>query len=241
MAGKLYTVGVGPGDPELVTIKAARLIAGAQVIAYFAKRGSYGHARQIAAPYIVAGTEELRLDYPYTTDMECTDPRYAREMAEFYASAATAIAAHLAEGRDVVLLCEGDPFFYGSSMHLFDRLGHTFKTEVVPGVTGMSGCWTSAATPMLRGDEVLAVLPGTLPETELVQRLADCDAAVIMKVGRNLQKIRTALASADKLDRAIYIERGTMRGERILPMSGLAEMQAPYFSLILVPGVQGTR
>ena len=140
----------------------------------------------------------------------------------------------------MALLCEGDPFFYGSSLHLLDRLG-TFRSEVVPGVTGMSGCWTRASLPMTHGDDVLAVLPGTLDEDDLAARLRGCDAAVIMKVGRNLPKIRAALLRAGQAERAVYVERGTMPGERIAPLSDLDGGPAPYFSMVLVPGRQGPR
>jgi precorrin-2/cobalt-factor-2 C20-methyltransferase len=126
-------------------------------------------------------------------------------------------------------------------MVLFDRLGRDYATEAVPGVTGMSGCWTRAGLPMLHGDDVLSVLPGTLSEAELARHLAMCDAAVIMKVGRNLPKIRAALATAGLLDRALYVERGTMPGERICRLSTRGQEAAPYFSLILVPGRQRPR
>jgi precorrin-2/cobalt-factor-2 C20-methyltransferase len=240
-AGRFRIVGVGPGDPELMTLKAARLIAAAPVVAFFAKRGRPGHARSIAAECIAATAEELRLDYPFTTEMSVDDPRYATEMAAFYDECAGRMAQRLDRGLDVVLLCEGDPFFYGSSMVLFDRLGAAYAVEAIPGVSGMSGCWTRAAAPMLHGDDVLSVLPGTLPQATLSERLGGCDAAVIMKVGRNLPKVRAALDTAGLLGRAIYVERGTMAGEAIQPLATLHRDTAPYFSLVLVPGRQRPR
>jgi precorrin-2/cobalt-factor-2 C20-methyltransferase len=239
--GAFFTVGLGPGDPELMTLKAARIIGSAPVIAYFAKRGRPGHARTIAAPHLSPETEELRLEYPFTTEIPVDDPRYRAEITQFYERAAARIADRLQAGQDVALLCEGDPFFYGSSMYLFDRLGAGFRTEIIPGVTGMSGCWTSAHLPMTHGDDVLTVLPGTLDEDRLAERLRGCDAAVIMKIGRNLPKIRAALARAGLDSRAIYVERGTMTGERIIPLAELGHDPAPYFSLVLVPGRQRWR
>ena len=241
MAGTFFTVGLGPGDPELMTLKAARIIAGAPVIAFFAKRGRPGHARSIVEGRINPAAEELRLDYPFTTEVALDDPRYAAEISTFYEACAATIAARLDAGLDVALLCEGDPFFYGSSMYLFDRLRAAHRSEVVPGVPGMSGCWAQAGTPIVHGDDVLAVLPGTLAEDQLVARLRNCDAAVIMKVGRNLQKIRAALARAGVAERAIYVERGTMQGQRILPLCDFADEPAPYFSMVLVPGRQRAR
>ncbi len=239
--GRLQIIGVGPGDPELMTLKAARLIASAPVVAYFHKRGRRGHARGIAAGRIGPAALELALEYPFTTEIALNDPRYAAGMAEFYAACAGRIAARLDLGDDVALLCEGDPFFYGSSLPLLDRLSGSYRTEVVPGVSGMSGCWTRAGAPITHGDDVLSVLPGTLGEDRLTACLAACDAAVIMKVGGNLERIRAALRRSGREARAIYVERGTMAGERVLSLADLASGPAPYFSLVLVPGRQKAR
>ena len=239
--GTLYTVGLGPGDPELMTLKAARIIAEVPVIAFFAKRGRTGHARGMVEGRISATAEELRFDYPFTTEIPVDDPRYATEIGAFYEIAGARIADRLNAGQDVGLLCEGDPFFYGSSLAMLDRLGAAYPSEVIPGVTGMSGCWTGARTPMMDGDDVLTVLPGTLDEDRLFARLDGSDAVVIMKVGRNLPKIQAVLRRAGLAERAIYVERGSMRGERILPLAEMEGQNAPYFSLVLVPGRQRAR
>lgn len=241
MSGIFHVVGLGPGDPELMTVKAARVIAASPVVAFFAKRGRTGHARTIAADYIDGSVEELRFEYPFTTEVALDDPRYRAEIVAFYDACAAALAERLAAGRDAVLLCEGDPFFYGSSMYIFDRLRPSFRSEVIAGVSAMSGCWTCAGTPIAHGDDVLTVLPGTLDEEGLTARLRGADAAVIMKIGRNLPKIRAALARAGLAERAIYVERGTMAGERILPVMELDDRPAPYFSIVLVPGRQRAR
>ena len=241
MSGIFHVVGLGPGDPELMTVKAARIIAAAPVVAYFAKRGRTGHARTIAAAHIGADAEEMRFEYPFTTEIALDDPRYRAEIVGFYDECAARLGARLEAGRDAVLLCEGDPFFYGSSMYLYDRLSPAFPSEVVPGVSAMSGCWTRAGTPIAHGDDVLTVLPGTLDEDGLTARLQRSDASVIMKIGRNLPKIRAALDRAGLADRAIYIERGTMANERIVMLSERDESPAPYFSLVLVPGRQRER
>ena len=241
MSGTFYTVGLGPGDPELLTLKAARVIASAPVIAFFAKRGRQGHARTIAAEHIGSDTEELRFEYPFTTEVALNDPRYRREITSFYEESAARIAERLRAGADVALLCEGDPFFYGSAMYLFDRLAGAFPHEVVPGVSGMSGCWTRAGLPMTHGDDVLTVLPGTMDEDRLAERLAGSDASVIMKVGGNLPKIRAALRRAGLEARATYVERGTMAREVISPLAEVDGRPAPYFSLVLVPGRQRVR
>lgn len=238
---RLYGVGIGPGDPELLTLKAARIIGQAPVIAYFCKAGRPGQARTIAEGHLNPAAEHLRLEYPFTIEVPVSDPRYLIEIGKFYDAAAELVAAHLEEGRDVAVICEGDPFFYGSFMYLHDRLHERFPTEVIPGITGMGGCWTRAGSPITHGDDVLTVLPGTLEAAAMTARLAVADAAVIMKVGRNLGKIRTALAETGLLSRAIYVERGTMAEESILPLSAVEGSSAPYFSLILVPGRQRPR
>lgn len=239
--GTLYGIGLGPGDPELITVKATRLIAAAGVVAFFAKKGRIGHARTIVRDYLREGVEELRLEYPVTVEIPVADERYNSRIQPFYREAAAVIADRLDAGHDVAVLCEGDPFLYGSFMHLFDRLAGGYRTEVVPGVSGMSGGWTNARLPMVHGDDVLAILPGTLNEDRLLARLAGSDAAVIMKVGRNLPKIRAALARAGLLDRAIYVERATMPGQRIVRLSERSDDPAPYFSIILVPAPPGGR
>ncbi len=239
--GTLHVVGMGPGDPELLTLKALRLIGAAPVVAYFAKRGRLGHARSVAGERLRPDAIELRFEYPFTTELPVEDPRYPAEMGVFYEDCARQVAAHLDAGRDVALLCEGDPFFYGSSMYLFDRLSADYRQEVVPGVTGMSGCWTAAAMPIAHGDDILCVLPGTLDEDRLTARLGACDAAVIMKVGRNLPKIRRALDRTGLSERAVYVERGTQHGQVLSPVADTDGRAAPYFSMVLVPGRQRTR
>jgi precorrin-2/cobalt-factor-2 C20-methyltransferase len=235
-AGALRVVGVGPGDPELMTLKAARILAAADVVAFFAKAGRPGHARSIVNGAINPAAEELRLEYPFTTEVALDDPRYLAEMGAFYEACAATLAERLDGGCEVALLCEGDPFFYGSSMYLFDRLARDYPHEVIPGVTGMSGCWAEARLPICHGDDVLCVLPGTLSEAILAARLRSADAAVIMKVGRNLEKIRRALDQAGLLERAVFVERGTMGDQRIQMLARIEQDSASYFSLILIPG-----
>lgn len=240
MTGTLYTIGMGPGDPELLTVKAARLLARLPVIAHCARRDRTGHAWGIAAAYVSGQVRELRFDYPYTTEIPHGDPRYQAGMRAFYDHAARCIAAALEGGEDVGLLCEGDPFFYGSAMYLHDRLGADYPTRTIPGVTGMSGCWSRAGLPITHGDDILTVLPGTLDETALAERLAATDAAVIMKLGRNMPKVRAAIARAGLTNRAVYVERGSMAGERVLPLAEV-NSDVPYFSMVLIAGRQGAR
>jgi precorrin-2/cobalt-factor-2 C20-methyltransferase len=241
MSGKLIGVGVGPGDPELLTLKALRVLKSADVVAHFAKAGHPGKARAIVAEHLQPGVIELPLLYPVTTEIPRSEPKYCNTIAQFYDDCAATVASHLDEDRTVAVICEGDPLFYGSYMHLQVRLAARYPTDVVAGVTGMSGSWSATGTPIAQGDDVFTVLPGTLPEAELERRLADADAVVVMKVGRNLAKVRRALTRAGRLERAIYVERGTMADAVMLPLAEKAGDDAPYFATILVPGWEDRR
>ncbi len=238
--GRLYGVGLGPGDPDLITLKSLKAMQAAPVIAYFAKRGRRGHARTIVDGLLTPGVAELPLVYPVTVEIPFDSPAYREQLAAFYEEASEALAVHLREGRDVALLCEGDPLFYGSFMHLYVRLREDFPVTICPGITGMSGCWTAAGAPMTWGDDALSVLPGTLPHEELVRRASDADALVFMKLGRNFAKVRSVLKETGLLERAIYVERGSMADEKVMPLTQKPDDAAPYFSIIIVPG-QGRR
>jgi precorrin-2/cobalt-factor-2 C20-methyltransferase len=237
--GRLIGVGTGPGDPELLTLKAVRALGEAQVVAHFARRGGNGNARATISAHLRPDVIELPLIYPVTTEIDRNHGDYKSAIGDFYVQAAERVASHLTAGRTVAVLSEGDPLFYGSYMHLHVRLAPLFPTEIIPGVTAMSGCWSEVAMPIAQGDDVLAILPGTLSEFELTRRLADSDAAVIMKVGRNLKKIRRALEASGQLGRAVYVERGTMPETVSMRLADKADDGAPYFSIVLVPGWAG--
>ena len=238
-AGTLIGVGVGPGDPGLVTLNAIAALKKAEVVAHFAKAGNASNARAIIAAHLTTGVEELKLLYPVTTEIPKMDAAYRESIRAFYDDAAQTIAARLDQGRTVAVIAEGDPLFYGSYMHLHVRLSSRYETEIVAGVTGMSGCWSAIGTPIAQGDDVFTVLPGTLPEYELERRLADTDAAVVMKIGRHLAKVRRALDRAGRLDRAIYVERGTMVNASVMKLTDKLDTFAPYFAMVLVPGWEG--
>ena len=222
MTGTLHGVGLGPGAPDLLTLRAARLIEGAAVVAYPALAGGDSLARSIAADLIPATAHEIRIDVPMTR---------ARAPAQAaYDDGAAHIADHLAAGRDVVALCEGDPLFYGSFMYLMARLRDRFRVVVTPGVTSFTACAAAAALPLAARDETMTILPGTLPDDALRARLRDADTVAIMKVGRHLPRLR-ALLAAEGLD-ATYVERATTGAERVLPLAEAPD-DAPYFSMIL--------
>jgi precorrin-2 C20-methyltransferase/precorrin-3B C17-methyltransferase len=236
VTGRLYGVGLGPGDPELITLKAARLIAEADVIAFHAGVGKQSNARRIAAGLIPEGVIEEELRYPVTTGSTAHPGGYAGAMAEFYEECAARLAVHLEAGRTVVILAEGDPLFYGSYMYMHDRLADRFETEVVPGVPAFAAATATVASPLVRQTDVLTILPGTLDEPELARRLADTDGAIIMKLGRTFPKVVSALRQAGRLEGALYVERASMPEERWLPVADVDPETVPYFSLIVVPG-----
>lgn len=236
VAGRFAGVGVGPGDPELITRKAARLIAEADVVAYHSAAGKPSNARRIAADLIAGGTVEEQLTYPVTTGSTTHPGGYVGAMAEFYERSAATLAAHLDAGRDVVLLAEGDPLFYGSYMYMHDRLAGRYQTEIVPGIPAFAAATAAVASPLVRQTDVLTVLPGTLPEPELARRLADTDGAIIMKLGRTFPAVRRALEAAGRLPHAMYVERASSPGQRWLPVAEVDPESVPYFSLIVVTG-----
>ena len=234
--GTLIGVGVGPGDPELLTLKAIRVLKEVEVVAHFAKAGNASNARATIVDHIRPDMTELTFRYPVTTEIPRNTRDYCDRMRTFYDDSAATVAAHLDAGHRVAVICEGDPLFYGSYMHLHVRLAARYPTEVVAGVTGMSGCWSAVATPIAQGNDVFTVLPGTLSENELERRLEDANCAVIMKLGRNLPKVRRALRRAGRLDRAIYVERGTTANAASMRLTAKMDDEAPYLSMVLVPG-----
>ncbi|MBN6037961.1 precorrin-2 C(20)-methyltransferase [Amycolatopsis sp. 195334CR] len=235
MSGVLYGVGLGPGDPELVTIKAARVIAEADVIAYHSARHGRSIARSVAEPYLRAGQLEEALVYPVTTETTDHPGGYDGAIAEFYELSAKRLAEHLDAGRSVVVLCEGDPFFYGSYMYMHERLADRYEAHVIPGVTSVSGAAAMVGLPLVQKEEVLTVLPGTLPGPQLAMKLAEADAAAVLKLGRTFTTVRDALAEAGKLDDAWYVERATWGSQRIERLAEVDPASVPYFSLALLP------
>ncbi len=242
-AGRLTGVGVGPGDPDLVTVRAARLIAEAGVVAYHRARHGRSVARGAAAPYLRSGpngSEQIEevLRYPVTTEGTDHPGGYAGALADFYDEATSRLAAHLEDGRDVVVLCEGDPGFYGSYQHLHARLRGRFRAEIVPGVSSVAAAAAAVGQPLVQHDESLTVLTGTLPADVLRARLAGAggDAVAILKLGRTFDKVRAALAETGLLDRAQYVERAGTDAQRVTPLTAVDPATVPYMSLALVPG-----
>ncbi len=225
MTGTLYGVGLGPGDPELITLKTARLIERASTIAYPTLAGADSFARAIAADLIKKGTVEIRMDVPMSTERQPAQDAYDKGAAE--------IRRVLEQGEDVICLCEGDPFFYGSFMYLHARLSDDFNVEIIPGVTSVTACAARAAMPLAARNERLTVLPGPLPEAELRSRIEGAESVVIMKVGRHLPKIRKVIDELGLTEQAKYVERATLPQEVVLPLRDAPE-KAPYFSMILL-------
>jgi precorrin-2/cobalt-factor-2 C20-methyltransferase len=238
----LFGLGVGPGDPELITMKALRLLREAPVVAYFVAKGKKSNAFGIIENYLRPEQATVPLVYPVTTEKLEPPLCYESIIADFYDTAAVELARHLDAGRDVAVICEGDPFFYGSYMYLHDRMAARYDATVVPGVCSMVGGAAMLGAPLVYRNQSLSVLSGVLSAAELKQRLSVADAAVIMKLGRNFDKVRGVLAELNLAERALYVERATMPNQRIVPLDAVDPMASPYFSLIVVPGVkwQGT-
>jgi precorrin-2 C20-methyltransferase / precorrin-3B C17-methyltransferase len=234
--GQITGVGVGPGDPDLVTVRAARFITAADVIAYHCAAHGRSIARAAAEPYLREGQTEEVLRYPVTTEVSDHPGGYAGALAEFYSEVTQRLARHLQDGRDVVVLCEGDPSLYGSYLHLHERLAGRFRSVIVPGISSVSAAAAASSVPLVQHDETLTVLPGTLPGDQLQARLAGSDAAAVLKLGRAFGKVRSALEHTGLLDRALYVERAGTDRERVEPLAAVDPAGVPYMSLALVPG-----
>ncbi|MFJ6946590.1 precorrin-2 C(20)-methyltransferase [Streptomyces wuyuanensis] len=233
--GRLYGVGLGPGDPSLMTLRAAEVVAKADVVAYHCARHGRSIARSIVAGHLRPDHIEERLMYPITVETTDHPGGYRGALDDFYEEAAARLAAHLDAGRTVAVLAEGDPLFYGSYQHMHKRLAHRYPTEVIPGVTSVSAAAARLGEPLCEAEEVLTIVPGTLPEEELTARLAATDSAVVMKLGRTFPAVRRALERAGRLEDARYVERATMAGERTGRLADVDPESVPYFSVAVLP------
>jgi len=233
VTGTLWGIGVGPGDPELVTVKALRILRAAPVVAYLAPEAGRSFARGIVASELNPGKVEIAIPVPMER---------ARHPAQaVYDAAAAEIAVHLKAGRDVALLCQGDPFFYGSFIQIFERLGATYPTRIVPGITSLTACAAAARLPLASRETALTAIPATLPEPLLEQHLRQAEAAAILKLGRNFAKARQVLERLGRAEHAIYVEHASLASERVLSLAEVDPAEVPYFSMILVPAAEETR
>ncbi|WP_270729015.1 precorrin-2 C(20)-methyltransferase [Shimia sp. Alg240-R146] len=238
--GTIHGVGLGPGDPDLMSVRAHRLLTGAKHVAFFRKAGRKGQARQIVEGLLPDSVIEFPMEYPVTTEIPLSDPRYNQMLSAFYEDVTQHLITLAKGGEDVVVLCEGDPFFYGSFMHLYARLRDVVPVQVVPAITGMSGAWTATEAPITWGDDVLTVLMGTLPQDTLSDYIARTDALVIMKIGTNFDKVIAALKSGGRFDDAWIVQYATMAKQTVTKLSEMTDDVTPYFSIIVVHG-QGRR
>ena len=238
--GKIYGVGVGPGAVDLLSVRAEKLVREAKYIAFFRKAGRAGHARQIASTLLSKDVIELAMEYPITTEIPLSDQRYSEMLSEFYKKYSNKIISLSQTGIDLVILCEGDPFFYGSFMHIYSRVKDKCPVEVVPAITGMSAAWTATDIPITWGDDILTILMGTLDKTTLENQLQNTNAAIIMKIGRNLPKIKKALERTGRFYDAFIVEYAAMDKQTVQRLSDYNTENAPYFSIIILHG-QGRR
>lgn len=234
--GRLYGLGVGPGDPELITLKSLRYLRAAPVVAYYAARDKPGNALTTVLPHLRPDQIRVPLIYPVTGRKPEPPYDYEGAMRDFYDASAERLAEHLEAGRDVAVVSEGDPLFYGSFMYLHDRLAERYETEVVPGVCSVLASAAVLGTPLVYRDQRFQVIAATLPEETLIERLTGVEAAAIMKLGSNFDKVRRVLARLGLLERARYVERATMEGEQVRAIAEIDPESVPYFSMILIPG-----
>jgi precorrin-2/cobalt-factor-2 C20-methyltransferase len=224
-SGRLFGLGVGPGDPELLTLKALRLLRAVPVVAYPAPEHGNSFARSIVAAWIERHQREIAIRFPM---------RPGPPPVEIYDGAAAELAAELEDGRDVALLCQGDPLFYGSFINVFTRLAGRYQIEIVPGVSSLTACAAAAATPLVSRDDTLAVIPATLDEDQIAARLAASESVAIVKLGRHIAKVRRVLDRLGLLDGAVCIEHATLPTQRVAPFACINPDLAPYFSTVLI-------
>ena len=234
--GIIYGLGLGPGDPDLMSFRARCVLQDSTHIAFFRKKGGKGHARSIVEGLVKDTVNEFAMDYPVTIEVPFTNPQYNEILSGFYADCTRKIKSLSNEGFSVSVLCEGDPFFYGSFMHVYYRLKDTHPVNVIPGITGMSAAWTATGVPISWGDDVLSVVTGTLPETSLIEKMRVSDAIVVMKVGQHLAKVKRALKATNHFEKAWLVQYASMDQCNIQKLSEVEQEKTPYFSIILVHG-----
>ncbi len=234
--GRLFGIGLGPGDPELITLKALRHLQAAQVIAYPTAKAGHGNALKTASPHLSPSQTLLPLVYPVTAGPEADQPDYLDRMYRFYDETSTQLAELMDGGQDIALLCAGDPFVYGSFMYWYKRLNERYQTVIIPGISSIFAGPIAAGTPWVSRNDTLTVIPGTLPEADIVSRLEQGDAIAIIKLGRTFKKVRQALAKSGRLAQAVYVERATMTNQNVQAVKDVTPGNVPYFSMIFVPG-----
>jgi precorrin-2/cobalt-factor-2 C20-methyltransferase len=225
MTGQLYGIGVGPGDPELLTLKALRLLRAAPVISYPAPETGASFARGIVAQWLDAGKREIAIRFPM---------RPGPPPAAIYDEAAARLATVLDEGDDIAFLCQGDPLFYGSFAGIYLRLAPRYPVTIVPGVSSLTACAATAGLPLVQRDATLSVIPATLAEDELTRRLTESEMAAVIKIGRHFAKLRRVLDELGLLDHAVYVERASLPNQRIAPLATIDPATVPYFAMALI-------
>lgn len=233
--GILYGIGVGPGDPELLTMKAVKAIGEADIIAYPTANGTKSNAKTTIEPYLKSTHQLMPLTYPVTAGPIADSAAYQQLMQTFYDQTAAELDRELATGKTVAIICAGDPFVFGSYMYWHARLAEKFETIVIPGISSILAAPVSLGMPLCHREDIVSIIPGTLSEAEISKALVGAGSAVIMKLGRTFEKVRRAVAAAGLTDNAYLVERATMSGERILPISMVNAAEVPYFSLVVIP------
>jgi len=219
-----------------MSLRAERVLRSAQHVAFFRKAGRWGHARRIVEGLLRPDAVEYPFEYPITTEIPVSDPRYNALLSAFYGQTTAQLEAIARAGHDVAVLCEGDPFFYGSFMHLHARLKGRVPVQVIPAITGMSAAWTATGQPIAWGDDVITVLAGTLDQARLEQHMRASDAVVVMKIGAHFPKVVRALQSAGCYEDAWVVQYAAMAGQSVAKLAEIKARSLPYFSIILVHG-----
>ncbi|NCC25972.1 MAG: precorrin-2 C(20)-methyltransferase [Deltaproteobacteria bacterium] len=228
--GVLYGVGVGPGDPELLTLRAARVLGRVEeVFAASSSKNDYSLALSIAEKHVRPGAAIRNLAFPMTRDPE--------GLARAWEANAKAVLDALHTGRDAAFLTLGDPMLFSTFVYLLRAvraLEPEVRVEVVPGVTSFQQAAAVSGTPLAESGESLLVLSGVNETRDLARRMQGADNAVILKAYRNFPAIRDWLASEDLDREAVFASRLGLEGETVV--RGLADLpdDPHYLSLLLI-------
>lgn len=236
MQGKIFGVGVGPGDPDLITVKGSNAIQSSDIIVYHQTSKKNSNALKTAQKWLRDDQLLLPLTYPVTTELSSQSETYANLIQAFYEQTTQLLKQHLATGKTISVLAEGDPLFYSSFMYIFDRLKNDCEIEIIPGVSSLFAAAAALKVPLCYRNQKFIVLSGVLSEEELENSLNADDAFAIIKLGRNITKVKRILAKLNLLNDARYIERASMANEKIISLENVQEDCSPYFSMILIPG-----
>lgn len=230
--GKMYGIGVGPGDPQLLTLRACDVLRQAPVVCVpRSTPGEMGYTWEIIRSHLDASRQEiLHLHFPMTRD--------ARELETSWGRAVDVAAERLAQGKDCAFVTEGDPLLYSTFVHVLRQLNRRYpqvEVQIVPGVSSILAAAATARVPLADGDDCVAVLPATGSQEMLELALSRFDTVVLIKVSRAVGRVLDILNKLHLEDKAVFISRASSSREEVVgQVANLRGRDLEYMSLIIV-------